>query len=68
MRRWKVLLPGKVFFTMESDDPSADLIAQGYDEFGLMEITGMDRIPDIPRPRMRRNKKPPNTGGRKGKV
>ena len=48
MKRWKVYLPGGCF-TMESDNPREDLQAQGYDAFGLCEITGMSRIPDIPR-------------------
>lgn len=49
MKRWKVYLPGNVCFTMGSDHPREDLIAQGYDAFGLCEITGMDWIPNIPR-------------------
>ena len=47
MRKWKVYLPGNQHFEMESDTPAADLTAQGYDEFGLMEITGMT-IPEAP--------------------
>jgi len=47
MRRWRVTLPGNRHFELESDHPAADLTAQGYDEFGLMEITGMT-IPEAP--------------------
>ena len=38
---------------MESDTPHEDLAAQGYDAFGLCEITGMSHIPDIPKPIVR---------------
>lgn len=47
MRKWRVTLPGNRHFEMESDNPSADLIAQGYTEFGLFETTGMT-IPENP--------------------
>lgn len=47
MRKWLVTLPGNRHFKMESDNPSADLIAQGYTEFGLFETTGVT-IPENP--------------------
>ena len=42
MRKWRVTLPNNKHFEMESDNPSADLTAQGYDAFGLTEITGLN--------------------------
>jgi len=47
MRKWRVTLPGNKHFELESDNPGADLTSQGYDAFGLMEITGLT-IPENP--------------------
>lgn len=44
MRKWRVTLPGNKHFEMESDNPSADLTAKGYDAFGLTEITGLNIV------------------------
>lgn len=44
MRKWRVYLPNNKRFELESDTPAADLTAQGYTEFGLMEI------PNVPVP------------------
>ena len=44
MRKWRVTLPNNKHFEMESDNPSADLTAQGYDAFGLTEITGLNIV------------------------
>lgn len=34
---------------MESDTPHEDMATQGFDAYGLMEITDMGHIPDVPR-------------------
>lgn len=44
MRKWRVTLPNNKHFEMESDNPSADLTAKGYDAFGLTEITGLNIV------------------------
>ena len=49
MRRWRVTLPGNRHFEIESDTPHEDMAAQGFDAYGLMEITGMDIPPAVPR-------------------
>lgn len=47
MRKWRVTLPGNRHFELESDHPHEDMAAQGFDAYGLMEITGMT-IPEAP--------------------
>ena len=49
MKKWRVTLPGNRHFEIESDTPHEDMAAQGFDAYGLMEITGMDIPPAVPR-------------------
>ena len=67
MKRWLVYLPGNVRYTMKSDHPHEDMAAQGHNAYGLVEITGMPHIPDIPKPTTVRRKSA-GTRRQKGQV